>query len=329
MFSTTDERLHGVLPVLQTPFTPDRQIDAAVLQREVDWAFNTGADGVVVAMVSEILRLSKRSRCELASLVCQATQGRGFTVISVGAESAVEAVEFAKQAETLGASAVMAIPPVVNTLGRVAAGDYFAKIANSVSIPLVVQDASSYVGAPIDLSVYLSLLEQFGTERIFFKPEASPLGPNLSKLRDATHGTARIFEGSGGINLVDCHRRGIVGTMPGMDLLDGIVALWDALEAGDGERIYQLSLPISALVALELQAGLDGFLAIEKHLLVKRGIFNNTIQLPPVSWELDPETRLEVDRLFARLQTVVRNDTGSALAPSAGCSGSWSDGIIG
>ena len=157
------------------------------------------------------------------------------------------------------------------------------------------------------------MLEQFGSERIFFKPEASPLGPNLSKLRDATQGTARIFEGSGGINLVDCYRRGIVGTMPGMDLLDGIVALWDALEAGDEERIYQLSLPISALVALELQAGLDGFLAIEKHLLVKRGIFNNTIQLPPVSWELDPETRSEVDRLFARLQTVFRNGTGGAL----------------
>src|SRR6185295_9846953 len=264
MFSTTDERLHGVLPVLQTPFTHERQIDATVLQREIDWAFDTGADGVVVAMVSEILRLSKRSRCDLASLVCQAAEGRGFTVISVGAESVAEAVEFAKHAESLGASAVMAVSPVTASLRGAATGDYFAKIANSVSIPLIVQDASSYVGAPIDLSVYLNLLEQFGPERIFFKPEASPLGPNLSKLRDATHGTARIFEGSGGINLVDCYRRGIVGTMPGMDLLDGVVALWEALEAGDDERIYQLSLPISGLVALQVQAGLDGFVAIEK-----------------------------------------------------------------
>ncbi len=329
MFSTTDERLHGVLPVLQTPFMPDRQIDVTVLRREIDFAFDTGADGVVVAMVSEILRLSKRGRLELASLVCQAVEGRGFTVISVGAESAAEAVEFAKHAEGLGADAVMAIPPVSASLGSVATGEYFAKIANSVSIPLVVQDASGYVGAPIDLSVYLNLLEQFGVERIYFKPEASPLGPNLSKLRDATHGAARIFEGSGGINLVDCYRRGIVGTMPGMDVLDGIVALWTALEAGDEEQIYQLSLPISALVALQIQAGLDGFLAIEKHLLMKRGIFSNTIQLPPVSWQLDPETRAEVDRLFARLQAVVRNGSSSVLASTAECGASWSDGIIG
>jgi 4-hydroxy-tetrahydrodipicolinate synthase len=188
---------------------------------------------------------------------------------------------------------------------------YFASIAKNISIPLVVQDASSYVGAAIDMRVYLKLLDQFGATRILFKPEASPLGPNLSRLRDATNGEARIFEGSGGINLVDCYRRGIVGTMPGMDLLDGIIALWRALQASNEELIYELSLPISALVALELQAGLDGFLAIEKYLLVKRGVFHNTIQVPPVRWSLDPETRTEVDRLFYRLQNVVKKVVGA------------------
>ena len=154
------------------------------------------------------------------------------------------------------------------------------------------------------MSVYLNLLDEFGADRIYFKPEASPLGPNLSRLRDASQGKARIFEGSGGINLVDCYRRGIVGTMPGTDLLDGILALWKALQAGDDERTYQLSLPICALVALQLQGGLDGFLAIEKYLLQKRGLFINTNQVQPVAWKLDGETQAEVDRLFARLQAV-------------------------
>jgi 4-hydroxy-tetrahydrodipicolinate synthase len=326
MSSTIDERLHGVLPVLQTPFTAELQIDAAVLEREIDWAFAIGADGVVVAMVSEILRMTGLGRRELASLVCQAARDRGYSIISVGAESAVEAVEFAQHAERLGASAVMAIPPVKTPTGTAATHDYFTSIASSVSIPLVVQDASSYVGAPIDLSVYQRLLDEFGPDRIYFKPEASPLGSNLSKLRDATHGAARIFEGSGGINLVDCYRRGIVGTMPAADLLDGIVALWNALESGDEEHIYRLSLPISSIVALELQAGLDGFLAIEKHLLKKRGLFENTLQLPPVEWELDAETRLEVDRLFAQLQAAVRAFHESRMV---GSYQSWSDGIIG
>ena len=294
--------LHGVLPVLHTPLHADGSIDVPTLHREIDWAFQTGADGVVIAMVSEILRLGYHGRKALATHVCQAVQGRGFTVISVGAESIHEALDFARHAEELGASAVMAIPPVSMSLGGPQVTGYFAAIAREISIPLVVQDASSYVGAAIDLGVYLRLLEEFGEQRIFFKPEASPLGPNLSKLRDASGGKARIFEGSGGINLVDCYRRGIVGTMPGTDLLDGIVALWTALQAGDDERIYQLSLPICALTALQLQAGLDGFLAIEKHLMMKRGLFSNTLQVQPCGWQLDPETSAEVDRLFALLQ---------------------------
>jgi hypothetical protein len=168
-----------------------------------------------------------------------------------------------------------------------------------------VQDASGYVGQSIPMRVYLDLLDRYGPEKILFKPEASPIGPNLSALRDATAGAARIFEGSGGIFLIDSFRRGIAGTMPGVEVVDGIVALWRALTTGDEELAYRLSHPIGAMVALQLQAGLDGFLAIEKHLLVKRGIFLSARRRAPYNWELDPETAAEVDRLFGQLQVVL------------------------
>ena len=294
--------LQGVLPVLHTPLTESETIDIPTLHKEIDWAFETGAHGVVVAMVSEVLRLGYHRRKELAEHVCKIACGRGLVIISVGAESIHEAIEFAEHAQGLGASGVMAIPPVATSLSGERTVEYFGAIARSISIPLVVQDASSYVGAAIDLGVYLKLLDEFGPDRIYFKPEASPLGPNLSKLRDASGGKARIFEGSGGINLVDCYRRGIIGTMPGTDLLDGIVALWQALQSGDESQIYCLSLPICALTAMQLQAGLDGFLAIEKYLMQKRGIFPSTRQVQPSGWRLDSETQAEVDRLFDLLQ---------------------------
>jgi dihydrodipicolinate synthase/N-acetylneuraminate lyase len=298
--------LRGVLPVLQTPFHDDGRIDVQTLKREIDWAFEVGADGACIAMVSEILRLENSERRELAEQVCRLVNQRGAVVISVGAESTLEAQRLAEHAQAHGATAVMAIPPVATRLPAEATRDYFCAIAESVSIPLIVQDASGYVGAPIPLEISLALLERFGPERIYFKPEASPLGPNLSRLRDATQKQARIFEGSGGINLVDCYRRGIQGTMPGTDLLDTIVALWNALENDDRDRIDQLALPLSALVALQLAAGLDGFLAIEKYLLNRRGLFPNTIRRQPVSWELDRETQNEVDRLFVRLQAAIK-----------------------
>ena len=79
-------------------------------------------------------------------------------------------------------------------------------------------------------------------------------------------------------------------------IIVGIVALWRALEAGDEKRIYELSLPISNLVAV--QNSLDAFLAIEKYLLVRQGVFRNTLVRGPVGYAMDDETRREVDRLF-------------------------------
>ena len=91
--------------------------------------------------------------------------------------------------------------------------------------------------------------------------------------------------------------------MPGADLVRGIIALWQALRAADQERINALAGPISALVSM--QNSLDAFLAVEKHLLVRQGIFKNTIVRPPVGYRLDDETRREVDRLFDLLRAVI------------------------
>ena len=87
--------------------------------------------------------------------------------------------------------------------------------------------------------------------------------------------------------------------MPGADLINALVALWRALKVGDDQRAYEISLPLSALVAL--QTGLDGFLAVEKYLLHKQGLFRNMLIRGPVAFQLDEETRREVDRLFERL----------------------------
>ena len=184
--------------------------------------------------------------------------------------------------------------------------DYFIALAEATDLPLIVQDASAYVGQAIPLDVLVKLLDQFGPDKILFKPETAPLGPNLSALRDATDSRAKIFEGSGGILLIDSFRRGITGTMPGMDLLDGIIEVWRALQAGDDERAYKVYYPICALTALQMQAGLDGFLAIEKHLLVKRGLFASDRRRRPYHWNLDSETRDEVDRLFERLLQILQ-----------------------
>ena len=297
--------LKGVLPVLHTPLLDDDSIDRDSLRREIDWVFDVGADGVCSAMVSELLRLTVAQRVELTQTMVDMTAGRGAVVASVGAESTRQAIAFGRTAQQAGCAAIMAIPPVTVALPEEALWEYFAALADAVALPLIVQDASSYVGRDMPIPLMVRLLDHFGPDKILFKPEGNPIGPNLSRLRDTTGGRARVFDGSGGILLIDAFRRGIVGTMPGVDLLDGVVILWNALQRGDEETAYRVYFPIAAIIALQLQAGLDGFLAIEKYLLVRRGLFQNARRFQPNAWTLDSETAAEVDRLYARLMDAI------------------------
>jgi dihydrodipicolinate synthase/N-acetylneuraminate lyase len=166
--------ISGVLPVFQTPFHMDESIDFATLDREIDWLFENGADGIVMAMVSETLRLSTDERRKLAAHVCEKVGDRGVTIISVGSESTHTSAALARDAEAVGADALMAIPPVATAATEYELAGYFEQILKATSIPLIIQDASGYVGKPMRISLQAQMLEHF-PNRILFKPEAEPV----------------------------------------------------------------------------------------------------------------------------------------------------------
>lgn len=298
--------IKDVLPVVHMPYSNDQQIDHTTLEREIDYLFETGAHGFCLALVSDLLRLTAAERLGLPADLVKFAGDRGPVIIGVGAESTAQARAYARSAEDGGANAVMAIPPISRALGESELRAYFEALLQEIDIPVIIQDASSYVGNPMGIEFQASLFRDYG-DRILFKPEATPLGPCISALRDHTNGQAAIFEGSGGVLLIDSYRRGIKGTIPGVELLDGTTALWQALVAGDEARAYQIYFPICALCTLQLQGGLDGFIVVERYLMHKRGLFPNQVHRGPLSYFLDDETCAEIDRLFDLLQQALPN----------------------
>lgn len=291
------KELTGVLPVISTPFTADLDIDRSALAREIDWLILNGSDGLVMAMVSELPRLTSTERITLGHLILDFAAGRVPVVLSVGAESTREAKRLTRDAVGAGAAAVMANPPLTVFPSREQLADYFSTIIEEAgAVPVVIQDASGYIGRPLDLGLLAGLLDRYGPARVLFKPEAQPLGPRLTELHQATGGQARVFDGSGGAALADCYRRGIVGTMPGADLVWAIAGLWRALTDQDLETTYRIS---SALAPILAQlSDLDSYVAMEKYLLVKQGVFQHEHRLSPTAFVLDDIARLETDRLF-------------------------------
>jgi dihydrodipicolinate synthase/N-acetylneuraminate lyase len=291
----------GVLPVLQTPFNDDDSIDTAILKKEIDWLFEHGVDGVVLAMVSEVTRMTENERRELLQLTVACVNGRGSVTTSVGAESVAAMRVLAKAAEEAGADAVMAIPPSLTTQTVDGLFDYYRALLEATSLPVIVQDASGYLGNAIPVSALAQLYSEF-PDRIGFKPEAQPLAQNHARLMEMTSGRAPVYEGTAGIGLWGGFRRGLVGTMPGSEAPWAIRKIWDLMAAGKEDDALRIHAPLCSLVSL--MHSLDSYLAIEKHLLVEQGVFRNTRVRQPNAFSLDPSTEEEVLLLFKHLQKV-------------------------
>jgi len=300
-------KIYGVLPVLQMPYHDDDSIDYDTLKREVDHVIDAGSNGITLALASELLRLTRNERIELTGKLPEMAENRCTVTLSVGAETSREAAFYAETAAKAGADAVMAIPPVATALSAEKKFEYYKTIRNAIDIPLVVQDASGYMGGEkLSVDILVRLHDELGPH-IYFKPEGVPAGPTISQLLSALNQEAVIFEGSGGYLLIDSYRRGVTGTMPGSDLIRGIVELWKALKRGDDDRAYELYFPLAAMVILQTPS-LDTFLAIEKYLLVKQGIFKNQRVRQPTAYDIDAHTAAEIDRLYERFIAVLEKE---------------------
>jgi len=297
------KQLAGVFNVISTPLDNSDEIDQKILKQEIDWLIKCGSNGAVLAMVSEVLRFSAAERRVQWQLSLEYLSGRIPLVVSVGAESAAIAVGLAKDAQKDGASAVMATPPSAFVASADEVKNYYQRIIEAVDITVIVQDASNYLGAPIELEIYVELIDKYGEERVQFKPEAKPVKDRLEQLNKISNNRARVFEGQGGIDLLDTHPLGVKGTMPGAEVPWAIVGLWKALENKDLKSAQAIHTPLAKLISY--QTALDAYVAVEKYLLVKQGVFVNTNQRGPVGFKLDQDTKNKIDLAYNELAAAI------------------------
>jgi 4-hydroxy-tetrahydrodipicolinate synthase len=297
------KRLAGVFNVISTPLDNNDEIDKKILEKEIDWLIKCGSNGAVLAMVSEVLRFSAAERRNQWQLSLEYLSNRIPLVVSVGAESAAIAVALAKDAQKDGATAVMATPPSAFIATADEVKNYYQKIIEAVDITVIVQDASNYLGAPIEIETYVELIDKYGDDRVQFKPEAKPVKERLERLNKISNNRAKVFEGQGGIDLLDTHPLGVMGTMPGAEVPWAIVGLWQALEAKDLNTAKAIHAPLAKLISF--QTTLDAYVAVEKYLLLKQGVFINTNQRGPVGFKLNSDTKQKIDTAYIELTKVV------------------------
>ncbi|ATL88547.1 MULTISPECIES: dihydrodipicolinate synthase family protein [Streptomyces] len=297
--------IKGVLPVVIMPFTDDGALDEEDFLAQTEHMFDVGCDGFVVGQVSEVLRLTHTERLRVAELSAKAAVGRGVSVMSTGAETPEAAIEYSRHAESVGVDALLVMHPATIPLDENGMVEYFTRVVESVRIPVIIHHAKSLAKQPLTIAAQVRMLERYGPDRVLFKPEAQPSPPRVSELRDASGGRARIFEGDGGMMLLDCHRRGLAGTIPATEIAEIVVTLWRLLEAGEREKAERIGYPLSYLMC-HMMNSTDYYLSIAKRFLKERGLIKTTHVRGPSRHVLDDESWTEVHHTYRHLLTLAK-----------------------
>jgi len=262
-----------VYPAICTPFAEDGALDVEAQRRVVRFALECRSHGIVAfGLAGEVPKLSADERKLLTDVIIDETAGAVPVFVGVGAPSTPTSIELARYAEAAGASCVVVPAPMVGALGDGALADYFVSIAAEVSLPVMIQDAPAHLGVRLGAELVRKVGASAENVRLV-KLEAGPA--EMSRWLDRLGGEYSIWGGDGGMYLLDCVRSGAAGIIPGVDLVDLLVQVYEADERGESAFADERLREVLPVLVFAMQDSIDHYNACAKHILVQRGVLEN------------------------------------------------------
>lgn len=260
------KELSGIFPIAQTPFTATGALDVEALGREIQFLERCGVQGAVwPQLASEWTELTEQERLEGARAIAAAAKtGEMAVVLGVQSPDAEAAVRYARQAESLGFDAIIALPPP-KTEDERALLAYYRKIGGATKLPLFAQAVGR-----MSPELLLELYRAIPTLR-HIKDEAGQPLERVGALLAGSHGELKVFSGSHGRTLIEEMRRGFSGSMPAAGFADLYAQTWRLWHAGRHRAAMEMH-GRTLMVLTEMSPyGLEGL----KYPLVLRGVFPN------------------------------------------------------
>jgi 4-hydroxy-tetrahydrodipicolinate synthase len=297
--SATIDRWRGVFPAICTPFTAEDEVDFEAQRRVVRFALECGSHGIVAfGLAGEVLKLTADERRKLTDVIVDEVGGAVPVFVGVGAPSTRVSIELARQAEAAGASCVVVPAPMSGALDDATLIEYFVRIAGAVTLPVMIQDAPAYLGVRLGAGVVQRIAAAAENVRLV-KLEAGPaeLSDWIERLGDGYS----VWGGDGGMYLLDCMRSGAAGIIPGVDLVDVLVGVYEAEMRGEQALADERLREILPMLVFEMQHSIDHYNACAKQILVRRGVLEHAGLRPPAG-ALGDGSRMLLERHLSGLQ---------------------------
>ena len=250
-----------MFPVAPTVFDEAGRLDLDGQRRCTDFTIDAGADGIcILANWSEQFALTDAERETVMHAVLDHVAGRVPVIVTTTHFGSAVCAERSRKAEEAGAAMVMVMPPYHGATFRIpepAIFDFFRTVAETVTIPVMIQDAPM-AGTPMSPALLVRMAQEIANIR-YFKIEVPQAASKLREIirlgGDAIEGP---WDGEEGITLWTDLEAGITGTMPGGGYPDGIAAIFKPYAAGRREEAIEAHMRWLPLINYEnRQCGLQ------------------------------------------------------------------------
>lgn len=155
------KELKGICAALCTPFTEDgEKVDEAALKDHIDSMLEAGIHIILVCGgTGEFAYLRPDERKRIAEIASKHINGRAGFMVQTSTVNTVDAIEYAKHAEGVGADCLLILPPYFEGPDSEGVYYHYEKISETVKIPIMVYNIPVHSGFDITPGFFKRLTE--------------------------------------------------------------------------------------------------------------------------------------------------------------------------
>ncbi len=148
----------GCATAIATPMNADGSINYDEFLRLIDYQIDNKIDAIVICgTTGESATMTDEEHVEVIRRGIKHINGRVPVIAGAGSNDTAYAVELSKEAERLGADALLQVTPYYNKASQRGLVKHFTAIADAVNIPIMLYNVPSRTGVNIAVDTYIEL----------------------------------------------------------------------------------------------------------------------------------------------------------------------------
>lgn len=245
--------ISGAYAILYAFFDAEGRLDRAAMRRQIEASLAAGAHGIAaLGLATEVAKLTRDERHQIMDWVAEDVAGRKSVAFTIFGATVEEQIAEARRAKSAGAAWLIHQPPPKDRIAPEELGDFFAEVIGASGIPAGIQNAPAYLGIGLDAQGIGDLARRAPAFKVL-KGEgpAVEIAETVAQLVPGFP----VFNGRGGLELIDNLRAGCAGVIVAPDVIDLMTSAIEAYRDGrldEAEALYQRALPAIVFVMQSL-----------------------------------------------------------------------------